>query len=62
MGRGVSDLPYPDNPGSTHYEGCWRDRGHHNCAVREIERLHEIILELERARRMEREGDDSVVA
>ena len=32
-------LPYPENPGKTHWEGCWRDRGHHNCAVLEITRL-----------------------
>lgn len=34
-----ADMPYPENPGATHYEGCWRDRGHHNCAVREVGRL-----------------------
>ena len=27
------NLPYPDDPGGTHYPGCWRERGHHNCAV-----------------------------
>jgi len=25
--------------GRTHYDGCWHDRRHHDCAVREIERL-----------------------
>lgn len=29
----TEDRPYPENPGATHYDGCWRDRGHHNCAV-----------------------------
>jgi len=32
-------LPYPDDKGQTHYPGCWRERGHHNCAVAEIERV-----------------------
>jgi hypothetical protein len=35
----MSDTPYPDNPGATHFDGCWRTRGHHNCAVAEVERL-----------------------
>ena len=34
------NYPYPDNNGQTHYEECYRERGHHNCAVREIERLN----------------------
>lgn len=33
------DLPYPPDQGKTHYEGCWQNRGHHNCAVVEISRL-----------------------
>jgi hypothetical protein len=35
----LSDYPYPDNPGQTHHEGCWREKNHANCAVREVERL-----------------------
>lgn len=35
----MSDAPYTEDPGKTHYHGCWRDRGHHNCAVHEILRL-----------------------
>ena len=31
----------PGGPGATHWEGCWRARGHHECAVAEIERLRE---------------------
>jgi hypothetical protein len=31
--------PYPDDPGQTHYDGCWRSRGHHNCAVARVEQL-----------------------
>lgn len=33
--RGITDkkLPYPENPGQTHFDGCWREPGHHNCAV-----------------------------
>lgn len=34
-----NELPYGDVSGQTHWDGCWRARGHHNCAVREIERL-----------------------
>jgi regulator of replication initiation timing len=37
----MSDYPYPDNPGQTHHEGCWRERDHTNCAIREVERLQE---------------------
>jgi len=33
------DLPYEPDKGRTHYEGCWRSRGHHNCAVRYIDEL-----------------------
>lgn len=29
--------------GRTHWEGCWRDRTHHACAVAEIERLQQAI-------------------
>lgn len=29
--------PVPD--GRTHYAGCWRTPGHHDCAIAEIERL-----------------------
>ncbi len=32
-------FPYPTNPGQTHFEGCYRERHHHNCAVAEVERL-----------------------
>lgn len=28
----------------THYNGCWHERKHHACAVREIDRLHEELL------------------
>ena len=32
---------------STHYEGCWRDQKHHECAVARCERLQ---AEIERLR------------
>jgi hypothetical protein len=35
-----SKLPYPENRGSTHWEGCFRDRKHHNCAVLRINDLN----------------------
>lgn len=39
------ELPYAEDRGQTHYEGCWAARGHHNCAVREVERLREAVGE-----------------
>ena len=41
-------LPYPPNNGKTHWEGCWKDRGHHNCAMKEIEQQAQQIAELEK--------------
>lgn len=35
----MSDLPYPENEGHTHWDECWKERGHHNCAVAKVERL-----------------------
>ena len=31
--------PYDDNRGQTHYPDCYRDRGHHNCAVDKVDQL-----------------------
>lgn len=42
----MGTLPYPENPGQTHYEGCWRERGHHNCAVAMLDaqqREHDLV-------------------
>jgi hypothetical protein len=46
----------------THYAGCWQDPRHHECALREIERLNKTLddhLESEAAetRRADRERD-----
>lgn len=30
-------LPHPPDAGRTHWDGCWRQRGHHNCAVQRVE-------------------------
>lgn len=35
----VESLPYPEDQGRTHWDGCWRELGHHNCAVRKVDRL-----------------------
>jgi len=35
----MSDTPYPEDKGKTHYDGCWKERGHHNCAVSRIAEL-----------------------
>ena len=32
-------LAIPTNDGITHYEGCWKDRGHHACALAKIAEL-----------------------
>jgi hypothetical protein len=39
------NLPYPPDRGKTHYDGCWQNRGHHNCAVRKIQELSKSINE-----------------
>ena len=36
----------PSWEGTTHYEGCWRNRGHHACA---IERVKELEIATEEA-------------
>lgn len=33
------ERPCREYPGATHYPECWRDPGHHNCAIAEIESL-----------------------
>ena len=30
--------PHEPRPGKTHYAGCWRAPGHHNCAVAKVYR------------------------
>lgn len=37
--EGTVALPYAPDVGRTHYDGCWKDRGHHNCAVLHIATL-----------------------
>lgn len=39
----AKSLPYPKDPGQTHWQGCYRSRGHHNCSVREVDRLRDDI-------------------
>lgn len=42
----MSDFPYPINDGTTHFEGCWKTRGHHNCAVAKVIELSDQIISL----------------
>lgn len=42
----MSDLPYPPDTGRTHYEGCWQNPGHHNCAVARVRQLEAQITEM----------------
>lgn len=46
MGREDEELPYEENPGKTHYDGCYMHRGHHNCAVRKIQQLGQEVVGL----------------
>jgi hypothetical protein len=39
----MTDLPYPDDQARTHFDRCWSSPGHHNCAVREIDQLRELL-------------------
>jgi len=43
----VSDYPYPIDDGRTHSAGCWRWRGHHNCAVRKVEVMAAMLRRVE---------------
>jgi hypothetical protein len=45
-------LPYPEDPGQTHYAGCYTERGHHNCAVELVRLFQDCLL---RASRMNAE-------
>ena len=47
-------LPYPDDRGQTHYDGCYQMPRHHNCAVVEIERLRAALKRHGRHVRCER--------
>jgi hypothetical protein len=46
----VEGLPYPEQAGQTHWEGCWRVAGHHNCAVALLAEQRELIGRLTRQR------------
>ena len=40
-------LPYPENEGQTHFDGCYCVPGHHNCAVHEVMRLQSTLLQVQ---------------
>lgn len=42
--RQEEDYPYPRDIGRTHYDGCWQNRKHHNCAVAEADNLRALLL------------------
>lgn len=35
------EYPFMDNPGQTHWDGCWKEKYHHNCAVQKVYDLEE---------------------
>ena len=37
--------PERPNPGQTHWDGCWRFRRHHNCAILRIEELEAALAQ-----------------
>lgn len=39
----TAPMPYPEDQGSTHYDGCWSQPRHHDCAVEEINRLRSLV-------------------
>lgn len=39
--------PYPEEGHRTHWEGCYRERRHHNCAVARVDQLTARVEELE---------------
>lgn len=41
------NLPYPPDTGHTHYDGCWRERGHHNCAVARLDEAEAEVTALQ---------------
>lgn len=45
----ATQLPYPQNDGQTHWDGCWSERHHHNCAVLAIADLERKLGEATRA-------------
>lgn len=44
---GAKDMPYPADHYGTHWEGCYRERRHHNCAVEMVDHLSAYIAALE---------------
>jgi len=44
--------PYPRNDSRTHWEGCWAEQGHHNCAIAEVERLTAELADCKESRRL----------
>jgi hypothetical protein len=50
-----SAAPVPSHRGTTHHAECWQVRGHHECAIAEVERLRaeneRLWIELDAARK-----------
>jgi hypothetical protein len=42
----MKDFPYPENPGKTHFEGCYRLPRHHNCAVAMVDKREQELAEV----------------
>lgn len=41
--RAIAAGRVPADPGQTHYENCWRERGHHGCAIARVETFSRAI-------------------
>jgi len=42
----------PMSDGTTHWEGCWKDRGHHACSLAENDRLREELADIQNSERI----------
>lgn len=48
MSKMDESFPYETDGHRTHYAGCYRTKGHHNCAVAEVDRLKRELAGMEK--------------